>query len=476
MPATKLDKAERSRELRAAREELTRAPIAHPRFIETFDDLQLFSESSPMVLLLGVAGAGKTYMAERLVESRCAVPLRLPPHHGDGDGERIPGIAAVVVTAPSAQRRAFSWKALWIRVLIALEDLLPDRKFDAAATAAALRDGRRRAYGRLTEAQLVERVYEAAADRGLELLVIDEACSMLKSDDGRTLDDQLDVLRELADVSTFNVVLVSTFRIVQHINYSSELNRRLAHVVLHRYLGTSEEPGCEEDYINFCRVAASLMERVPAWARIVARGALLASARFQCMFRSGSVGPAVTRCTGIMIMKFPPYRRWMMMDAGPSRTLGSLVACSWWVLAPLGLGPDFSGCSPMRSSTRPIAVSPKVISAAPSVSTRISAARGSRGPPCRRFASSSPCVCSSVPIRSTCSIRISILSSLSGRLSLFRCLRMWAIRGCLLCGPANVRPAGVIPSGPPASMLLQSRLLLPGSRTLPPSSARLTGT
>ena len=129
----------------------------------------------------------------------------------------------------------------------------------------------------------------AALDRGLELLVIDEACSLTKFDRGRTLADQLDILRELADLTSFPIVLVSTFRIVEHLQCSSELNRRMRRVVFDRYLDASDVLGREDDYLNFCRVAVSLMERVPEWARL-----RLGAAEYR-RFYNGSLG-----CVGVL--------------------------------------------------------------------------------------------------------------------------------------------------------------------------------
>ena len=281
--------AARTAQLQAARNNLSVDPIEHPRFVDAYDDLELASESSPIVLLLGVSGAGKSYMSDRLVENRRENPLRPLSQHADGPDVPLRPLVAATVTAPAAHRGPFSVKTLWRRSLTVLQDPCPDAKFHHEHNARALREGVSKRVARLTEPELFEMVCDAAIDRRLELLVIDEACSMLKSDPGRTLADQLDLLRELADLATFNVVLVSTFRIVPHLHCSSELNRRLSQVILHRYLDTSDEPGCEDDYEMFCRVAASLMERVPGWAR-------MRIGKLQCRrLYNGSMG-----CVGVL--------------------------------------------------------------------------------------------------------------------------------------------------------------------------------
>ena len=268
MKTPPLDKPARRAALRATIAELSCEPVRHPRFNEALEDLELAAESAAMPLLLGVAGAGKSYLCDYLVRRRCAEPLRaLAPTCLD-DQPPLPRLVAARVTAPASHRGAFSWKALSKRVLQVLSQPVVDSNFDPDRCAAALRSGKHLPGLKDTEADLFDKVRAAALDRGLELLVIDEACSLTKFDRGRTLADQLDVLRELADLTSFPIVLVSTFRIVEHLQCSSELNRRIVRIVFDRYLDESTLVGREDDYLNFCRVAASLMERVPEWARL----------------------------------------------------------------------------------------------------------------------------------------------------------------------------------------------------------------
>ena len=270
MKKPSLDKQARRAALRATIAELSSEPVRHIRFNDALEDLELAADSSTMPLLLGVAGAGKSYLCDYLVKRRCAEPLRaLAPTCLDDDPP-LPRLVAARVTAPAPHRGAFSWKALSKRVLQVLSQPVVDSNFNPDRCAAALRSGKYRPGPKDTEADLFDKVRAAALDRGLELLVIDEACSLTKFDRGRTLADQLDILRELADLTSFPIVLVSTFRIVEHLQCSSELNRRIRRVVFDRYLDldASDVPGREDDYLNFCRVAVSLMERVPEWARL----------------------------------------------------------------------------------------------------------------------------------------------------------------------------------------------------------------
>ena len=260
--------------LRATIAELSSEPVMHPQFTDALEDLETAAESSSMPLLLGVAGAGKSYLCDFFVKRRCADPVRALSPPCVADEPPLPRLVAARVTAPASQRGAFSWKGLWKRSLRALSQPAVDSNYNPDRCAAALRAGKYRPGPRDTEADLSEKVRDAAFDRGLELLIVDEACSLTKFDRGRTLADQLDILRELADLTLFShrarlvrSGLSSTCSVLASSTAGS------CHIVFDRYLDASDVPGREDDYLNFCRVAVSLMERVPEWARLRLEGA-----------------------------------------------------------------------------------------------------------------------------------------------------------------------------------------------------------
>ena len=170
-----------------------------------------------------MSGVGKTRLLESLVR-RLNTLL--------GEPWSIP---AVMLVAPTAQRAVFSWKAFWIRLLTALDEPLPGDKVDPHARAAELRRRACGAMARTTEAAYVDLVLSAAKERGLRLLVVDEATALARSESGVTLLDQIAVLRELADKNLFRIVLVSGFDILSHLRRSGVLDRRLSTVVFPRY-------------------------------------------------------------------------------------------------------------------------------------------------------------------------------------------------------------------------------------------------
>ena len=234
---------------------------------------QLFSsvKSFPLTLLLGVTGVGKSRLVALLVERINGMLAQ--------DG-RIPGVYLV---APTAQRTVFSWKAFWERLLSILEDPLPQHKIHPQARAEALRSDGSTRMRKTTESQYFEMVLDAAARRGLLLLVIDEAIALARSESGRTLYDQINVLRELADTQLFQIVLASTFEILPHFRRSGVLARRLGTVVFPHYAEVltsaaddaraSSQPSrsidlTDEGYLAFARSVRTFMERLPDFASL----------------------------------------------------------------------------------------------------------------------------------------------------------------------------------------------------------------
>ena len=267
-------------------------PVRHPVFSDVVSQVCSSVRASPLTLLIGASGVGKTRLVSSLVE-RLNGALRRPG--------RIPAIGLV---APTSQRTMFSWKAFWERLLTALEDPLPRAKVHPSARAEALRRDSDLRMRRTSESLYFEMVCSAAAQRGLAMLVIDEATALVRSQHGVTLLDQIAVLRELADTELFRVVLVSTFEILPHFRRAGVLDRRLSTVVFRRYaeiLSTRVENSnsvtsvappvdrSDEGYLAFARSAVTFMQRLPESSRFT-----LTPEQLERLYR-GSLG-----CVGLL--------------------------------------------------------------------------------------------------------------------------------------------------------------------------------
>ena len=195
--------------------------VPHPHFEAAKRAFRRLLRSRRIFLMVGLSGAGKDALAGEIVRELNAPILDTPDK-----------LRAVMVTAPSAQGRAFSMLDLWKDVSTELDEPLVDHKVDLDAEPNRLRGDTRIA---LTPAQkkwksahdLRNIVYRAAVDRELRLLVVNEAFAIVKTESGVNLQEQLDVLRTLADKAPFRIALVSTGRILKRFEASGELARRL---------------------------------------------------------------------------------------------------------------------------------------------------------------------------------------------------------------------------------------------------------
>lgn len=286
--------------------------VPHPLFEEVRFALHEAMQCHNLLLLVGPSGVGKDTLARNLVDELNLPVLDTPAL-----------LRAAMVAAPAPHRRAFSWRDLWFDVLRALEEPLLERKVDREAAAEGLRPEVRGCnaglpavrMARSTEGTLHRAVRDAAVDRGLVLLVINEALSLVSSERARSLREQLDVLRNLCDGASFRVLLLSTGRILTSLNLSGELSRRMGLVYFPRYGSPVDVRGqpaavdASSELRTFARVVASFMRCVPDEARFSP-----SRAEFRFLY-DGSLG-----CVGLLAGWF---RRALVRCA--SRECGALA-------------------------------------------------------------------------------------------------------------------------------------------------------
>lgn len=290
--------------LHAARDRVSAETVRHPHFEATASRLRETASCHPLSLLLGVPGVGKTVLVHTVVAS-----------FNRSVSDPSSQLRAVAITAPAPHRKAFSWKDLWIELLTALDDPLPECKVDRVAMLDALARGVSTKLQRATDGALLRAASAAVRDRGVEWLFVDEAVALVKSEQGRVLRDQLDVLRNLADRGDFKVVLVSTPRILPSMQLSGELARRTGEVFFPRYGSAKGE------FKSFCRVLTTFMGALPEPMRLRPEPEQLR------LFQVGSLGcvghladwfrRALARCaeSGADALAWPHFEATVLPDA-----------------------------------------------------------------------------------------------------------------------------------------------------------------
>ena len=221
-----------------------RYTVAHPHLVEA--DARLTSvlaepAGAALVLVYGPTGVGKTTLLartrRRLTEELLAALA--------GDPGRLP-IAGVEAIAPDA--RAFNWKDYYLRALLALDEPLVGHKRPPER-----RDGRE------TATPALKRALESAlVQRRPVAFLVDEAQHMAKAGSGRRLQDQLDCLKSLANLTGVVHVLFGTYDLLAFRNLSGQLGRRSLEIHLPRY-----RPEREADALAFRRVLSAFQRHLP---------------------------------------------------------------------------------------------------------------------------------------------------------------------------------------------------------------------
>ena len=215
------------------------------------------------MLLVGASGVGKTTLVRELVrELNEAV-------------EKDPWtVRAICIRAPSAHGSKYGWKDLYRRWSGGIGEPLPDRKVSRKRIVSGSGSDRSRgSFLQGTVDVMRSSVFKSTVERGIEVVFVDEAANLVLNEQGRTLRDRLDILRDMSDESSeeetildegsFSIVLFSTFRIVEGgvLNLSPELIRRMGKIDFSRY--DPEAAVGSEDFLSYRDIVKALLDQIP---------------------------------------------------------------------------------------------------------------------------------------------------------------------------------------------------------------------
>ena len=256
-------------ELADARSSLCSEPVPHPLYVEVKDALLDALRHYKLVFLVGPPGAGKTALLENVVQDFNA-----------DIGSDLHRLHAVLLETCVPTHNRFPWRDQLMAILDALGDPLPHRKINRES----LSDGVQSSApdksvefsggptARSSPQQLHKSIHASAKDRGLKLLVLDEAVDLIQGVRGRTLAQQLRVLRSLCSRATFRIVLASSTDLLSHVVLSTQLNRR-RHIVFFPRYGSKADPrgramSTRGSFKAFSKVVLRFMQRVPEPSRV----------------------------------------------------------------------------------------------------------------------------------------------------------------------------------------------------------------
>jgi SOS response regulatory protein OraA/RecX len=229
--------------------------IAHPKLIEATEAVMRNIEEpagASFIFVYGPSGIGKTTMRQRVEQK--LIEQALPEL--ETDRCQIPVVGIEAVGTESAQ---FNWKDYFTRSLIALEEPLIQYKVDYGS-----RGIHRNHQGeiviepKVTAPELRRALENALKYRRPKAFLIDEAQHMQKMASGRRLQDNMDCLKSLTNLTGVMHILFGTYELLTFRNLSAQLSRRTVDIHFPRY-----RTNVKEDIEVFTSVLWNFQQHLP---------------------------------------------------------------------------------------------------------------------------------------------------------------------------------------------------------------------
>jgi hypothetical protein len=206
---------------------------AHSKIIDLIDE----PADVEVAAVIGPTGVGKSTLLDRVSQA----VLKQNAAAMEANTGFMP---VIVVDAPAPELGSFSWREMYLRILVALKEPACDWQL-----ALKQREPGKPSVVRLSSLNHIElkgRVESAFRHRGVKVLLVDEAQHFGKMASGRRLQDQTDTLKALAKSTGTFVVLFGTYDLIPLLGLNGQVARRFASVHLPRY--RCDEPNQWRDF------------------------------------------------------------------------------------------------------------------------------------------------------------------------------------------------------------------------------------
>ncbi|MCU5184257.1 ATP-binding protein [Bacillus cereus] len=228
--------------------------INHRNMQDTMDILleNIFKPAgASIIMVFGPSGVGKTTL-KRLVEIK--IIEELMPQLKANPG-KIP-VSGIELVSPDLGQ--FNWKDYYKRVLQALKEPLIEHKISYEKV--INNEMKKKQISNMnprTAPEYRESIEKAFNYRKPLAFIVDEAQHFAKMNSGKRVQDQLDSIKSIANITEITHVLIGTYDLISFANLSGQLSRRTVDINFSRY--TLEE----EDIIYFQRIIYSLQQKLP---------------------------------------------------------------------------------------------------------------------------------------------------------------------------------------------------------------------
>ncbi|QWI19366.1 hypothetical protein EXW48_26770 [Bacillus wiedmannii] len=228
--------------------------VNHKTMQDTMDTVleNIFKPAgASIIMVFGPSGVGKTTL-KRLVEVKIIEKV-MPKLESEPGMIPVTGIELV-----SPDLGNFNWKDYYKRALQALKEPLIEHKISFEKV---INDGGEKKYFSHTDPrtapQYRESLEKAFNYRKPLAFIIDEAQHFAKMTSGKRVQDQLDSIKSIANITGITHVLIGTYDLINFTNLSGQLSRRTVDINFPRY--TLEQ----EDVVYFQRIIYSLQRKLP---------------------------------------------------------------------------------------------------------------------------------------------------------------------------------------------------------------------